>query len=742
MKNKQERRAFLKTLGWGTLATAAVASSIGSTVKTKASDPVSEKYSLKNIEFEFLFDSDIFLGIGAITINGVKIRSGRLPFFAHVISPEAVELVNFKIKNKVVSDDAIIVDFTAQLKNGDNMDWMLHTVRNRKNISDWVEVFHEQPDLTFQLIIKPVTREFESLKAYGFSYQYVYKNASMPIYKITDRGSWELDGSATGNEFWMRNGVVDSLPLFSKKSDFYSTEWYLPGVANPNVFQFHPLQTALQGFTLTSSDKGNLITWATKVSHIRSLFEKWRNKNEIVHIHEHCNDLMPEFTTVPMEVLYVPEVLSRVERANLYNNVRELVHESLHHEIGMRRERITTYGIIEEWTEPDLTRYTQVALPKLLNAGVRNIFITNLCQNVMNTWGLENLCCNVDYIISDTVGEDKLKAFCSNARLGNARVEMWGNTALSTLTELFSHREGKPKGIKFLPYKGSIMEVIDKAESPWVRNPSNAIEADHYTPRFCALNLRDKDIRAYWMKQWKHFHDDLGISGIFLDSSFNMSSDKFTFRQWPMKKGWDGVTLDQKKSGSIYRPEKEPSKLIHTQYFAHLEWVVEMQKMGYYYCAEDLGVFGINRTGPEVVDRMNNLFIWADSYCDFNEKAVKRAGQVPIDVFFKGLAYRLMWKLYWLVDRDELKLGIKDPYAFKLLKIFNEVADFMVNREILPEEKAVVYHKDDVQIVWALADFEMKLKGNATILNHTDNTTTNNTVLNAKMNTVYQLKYA
>ncbi|NJK97422.1 MAG: hypothetical protein HC905_23170 [Bacteroidales bacterium] len=207
-----------------------------------------------------------------------------------------------------------------------------------------------------------------------------------------------------------------------------------------------------------------------------------------------------------MEVLWIPGELDQVGRANLYNHVRELVHEELHRQAGLMRERITTYGIIEEWTEPDFDHYREKGLPKLLEAGVKNVFIPSQCQNDMNTWGLSNMCCNVDFKISETVGEDKLKKFCQAAKAGGVKIEMWGNTVISTTTERFMHRDGRKKGIEFLPFKGSIQEVIAKAESPFIRNASNAIEADHYTPRFCALNLRDKDIREYWLKQWKYFH--------------------------------------------------------------------------------------------------------------------------------------------------------------------------------------------------------------------------------------------
>ncbi len=704
MSTNKHRRDFLKTVGLG--AAALSLPLMGKSAnKPQVLTSINET-AFNGFEFEFKFAGDYFLGIGSVKANGVELRSNKLPMFAHVSTPEAIELVNFKLLKKSVSTESIVLDFSAQKQLGNTMEWMLHTVRNRRNMTDWTKTPEDATDTKFSMVIKPVERKIGKTMAKGFSYQYIFKSDSLAIYKITDRASWEIGGIAKGNELWIRNGVVDSIQEFSDPREFYSTEWYLPGIANPNIFQFHPFQTQFQGFTFTASKEGTLLTWATEVSHIRSLFEKWRGYNQIVHFHEHCNDLANEFKTVPMEVFWIPGGLDRVGRVNLYDSMREVVHEELHKLADLKRERITTYGIIEEWAEPDFDRYRENGLTKLMEAGIKTVFIDNQCQNDMNTWGLSNMCCNVDYKISETVGEDKLKKFCQAAKAGGVRIEMWGNTAISTITERFMHHDGRKKGIEFLPAKNTIMEVLEKAESPFIRNASNAIEADHYTPRFCALNLRDKDIRAYWLKQWKYFHDEVGIEGIFLDSSFNMSSDKFHHAQFDGSKSWVGATLDQKGVTGKYRPEKEPPKLIHSQYLAHLSIVAQMQKDGYHYCGEDMGVFGINRTGPDMIDRISSFPLWADCFCDFDEDAAKKAGFDPMDIFFKGLAYRMMWKVYWDIRKDKLNVGTGNPFAYKLLKAFNEVTDFMFHREILKDENGVIYHKDDTVVLWAFNNFE------------------------------------
>jgi hypothetical protein len=712
------RRDFLKTAGLGV---AALSIPLGVNAKNQTSSPglikSLDKSSLNGFDFEFKFAGDYFLGLGEIKTGGISLRSNRLPMFAQVTTPEAIELVNTRLVNKTINKEGITLDFSIQKQLGNTMEWMLHTVRNRRSMTDWTKGPEDANDTRLTMKIEPVTRKIGKITANGFSYQYLFKSESLAIYKITDRSSWEIGGSAIGNELWMRNGVVESIVKFADRKDFYSTEWYLPGIANPNIFQFHPLQSQFQGFTFTSSKEGTLVTFPNRVSHIRSLFEKWRGGNEIVHFHEHCNDLDNVFETSPVEVLWIPGQLDRVGRANLYNDIREMVHEELHQQIGMKRERITTYGVIEEWAEPDFDRYTSKGVPKLLEAGVKTIFIPSQCQNDMNTWGLSNMCCNVDFKISETVGEEKLKKFCQAAKAGGARVEMWGNTAISSSTERFGYHDGRPKGIQFLPEKGSITEVIRKAKSPFVRNASNAIEADHYTPRFCVLNLRDQDIRTYWLKQWKYFHDEIGIEGIFLDSSFNMSNDKFHHAQFDESKNWGGATLDQKDVTGKMRPASEPPKLIHSQYHAHLSLIAQMQKDGYHYCGEDMGVFGINRTGPDMIDRISTLPLWADCYCDFNEAAAKKAGFEPMEIFFKGLAYRMMWKVYWDIKKDKLELGTSNPLAYKLLKVFNLATEYMYNREILADEKGVIYQLEKTSVLWAFEDFDFPRKNIKSITN-------------------------
>ena len=651
--------------------------------------------SLSNgIQLTLLTRGPEFLGIGQIKAGEIPLRKGRRPMFVEIRNPSGIALSDFAVEKEEIGDSGIVLDFSMKRSQGGPMDWMLHSVRTRYNTTDWTAKPEPAPDTHLQLEIRPVNRTIGGLNYVGFSYQYRYRSGSIPIYKILDRGSWEPGSRAVGNEIWMRNCFVPSLVKIESIEQFHSTEWYLPDCENPNIFQFLPLQTELQGFTFTASARGILVTWATEVAHVRTLIEKPRGADEIVHWHEHCSDLGLELTTSPMEVLWSPGRLDRVGRANAYEAVRELVHETLHAQLGMRRERVSTYGMIEEWGDPDFERYTEKGVPKLLDIPVKTLGLANHFQNNMNVWGVSNMCCTVDYKFPDGFAP-RLKALCDAAKAGGARVEMWGNTSVSSLTEIFSRRNGAEKRIQFLPEEDSFLDVMKKAKAPWVKNPSRAIEADHYTPVFCVMNLRDPDVRAYWLRRWKEAHDEVGIAGIFLDSSFNLSSDKFHFEQLA-ESARGGATADQTDLLGKYRPAVEPSQAILSQYRAHLDLMTEMQRIGYQYCSEDLGVFGIHRHGPGIEARLDCLPIWAECIANFDVPTIRKFEAEPNAIFFRGLAYRMMWAIYWDIQSDRLSFhhggvradhDVPTSWHVSMLRAYNEV--FEVAAGVPPAESAV-----------------------------------------------------
>lgn len=658
------------------------------------------------VAIDLHLDRGRFLGLGAIHAGGVALRGSSTLMKPQLRSPDGLSVTALELIDQQTRGDQLVIELRPWLADDGPMEWMLHEVRPRLRLGDAPP--RPAADTTVQLALSPVDTRLGDHPAVGLRYQYHYASESLRQYRILDQGSWEIKGSAVGNTLWMRNSHAPAIHAIHSREEHYSTEWYLPTASNPNIFQFNPLQTHLQGFSFTAHDTGVLVTWATSPAHIRSIIEKPRGHDAIRHLHEHCQDLALRWSTAPMEVLWLPGERNHVDLINLYNDVREHVHAALHEKAGLRRERVTTYGIIEEWNLPDLDTYRREGLPELLEAGVETVFLPSQFANNMNTLGVANMCCTMDLRVPSSVGEEKLKALCDAALAGGASIEMWGNTALSTLATMLSSGNGHRAIQLDALDEDSTIAHLKRAAQPWVRTPSGAIEADHYTPVFAVMNLRDPAVRAHWNQRWREAYERIGLRGIFLDSSFNLTSDKFHWLANPDTKG-NGGTIDQTHLLHHQRPADEPTPIILSQYMAHLSLVRDMQQMGYRYSGEDLGVFGVNRAGPGIAARLPSLPLWADSLVDFDPGAITEAGEEPDGIFFRGLAYRMMWKLYWCPRRhiltwrqSETKTSDADrptPQQIQWLWVFRQSAGSMQHRHVLPHEAGVLYADDAASAV-------------------------------------------
>ena len=666
-------------------------------------------------------------GIGTVSVGGISLRSGRLPLSPAIRSPDATTFTAWHPLDLQRHADGwdLVLEPTAETSGV--MDWMLHSVRNRVRVGDWSSPQQRMPGTRLTLELRAATRRLGGHDWQGFSYRYRYASDQVEIYRLLDRGSWEIGGDIADNTFWHRGSFAPPEVRFSgSANESFSTEWHLPGIHNPDIFQFIPWQTGGQGFSFTWSEAGVLVTWATDVTHIRSLFEKPKDWKELLHLHEHCSDLGKSLDTVPLEVLFCPGRFDRSAAINLYEAVRDMVWDRLHERAGLRRERVQTYAVVEEWGLPDFARYTEQALPALAPYHPDWIFIPNEFQNDMNTWGVSNMCCTVDLKISAAVGEDHLTAFCAAAQAQGSQVEMWGNTSFSSLSYIFSLRDpirDDPHGrIKHLPFAGSVGELAKRTPQFWVRNASGAIEADHYTPVFCCANLREAAVTSYWHASWRDLRERIGISGIFLDSSFNLSSDKF---HWIGQVGGvGGATVDQTSLLGRTRPEVDAPRAILSQYHAHLQLIADMQRYGYRYSGEDVGLFGVNRSGPDATKRMTAWHLWSESVCEFDAKAIAAAGADPDEIFFTGLAFRVMWILYWQCRQEVVTWRHQGPRDHEdrptaqqtaLLLAFRNLAPDMITREVLPQHAGVHYRHGERHTLWSFRACRMRFAETVTV---------------------------
>lgn len=104
----------------------------------------------------------------------------------------------------------------------------------------------------------------------------------------------------------------------------------------------------------------------------------------------------------------------------------------------------------------------------------------------------------------------------------------------------------------------------------------------------------------------------------------------------------------------------------------------------------------------------------------FDIPAIEAAGYDADEVFFRGLAYRQMWILGWNIADERLSWSYDasgeawqtpTPRQLAWLGAFNAANDAMQRREILPDERGVLYRDRNgaARVLWAFEDTELEL---------------------------------
>ncbi len=667
-------------------------------------------------------------GVGQIKVGGQELLASGKKWICEIRTPEGVELCRYVMIDLIRQGETTILRFRPHARQTRQMEWMVHATRQRLNLQDTDADPTPLPGTTVELELTPVRRTLGSSVARGFRYSWRFSSDNLNIYQILDRAAWSPGGTVCNCEIRQRNCFVNSQEQIQGVDTHWSTEWYLPDCENPNVFQLVPFQTELNGFTFLSGPRGTLLTWTAGVSHIRSLIEKPRGVDAVLHWHQHCADLGARMETVPMEVLWVAGGLDDAQRGNLHERMRELVYSTLHEDLGLAQDRVLTHGMMQEWGNPDLDQYLHRGLPLLLKAGVKEIFVPNWLTQNQAMWNMGNFCANIDYRVAPRFGVDRVKALTEAARAGGARLQMWFGTYVSKMAQLtwdWTSPEGY-EGIVTPPAdERSLGAAIKRASSPWVRDYCGQKDRDHYDNVVC-LNLRDQTISDHIVDAMRRLHDELGLDAIFNDSSFNLSMDKFSYRQ-NIAGSRVGATADQVALLGNRRPAVEPHRQILSQYRAALEMWVRLQKIGYRICGEDIGVFGVHRHGSNSAMRCASPSLWSNCVGEFDSEVIRAAGFDVEMSYFTCMAYRHLWTVNWDMASD--RLGMRDPgdanktairgphdevteYHLGLIRAYNQVEPYLHNRQILPGGQGVMYRSGVVNVFWSFEESRLDLGGN------------------------------
>ena len=219
-----------------------------------------------DLGIELLGRRNAFFGLGAVSHGDVVLRSGQRPMFVEIRNPSGVELVNYCVTRCEVSSQGALVSFSVDRREGGPMEWMVHEVRARYNTADWSRAPRRAEDTVLELELRAVERiigRCDLFRAFPIATTIAAK--AFPSTRFSTAGTWEIGGSAIGNEFWMRNCFVPSITRIESERNSTRPNGISRIVRIPSALQFLRSRRSFRGSPSPRRAEGVLVTWASEV---------------------------------------------------------------------------------------------------------------------------------------------------------------------------------------------------------------------------------------------------------------------------------------------------------------------------------------------------------------------------------------------------------------------------------------------------------------------------------------------
>ncbi len=668
------------------------------------------------VEVQVLKRGKTFLGLGQVRVQGVDLRAEERPILPAIASPDGWQVLNFELAKITERREAVELVLKPRLVLQPKMEWACHAMHQRVPLDDYSEAAWTEPGSELRLTIRADEGKLGDLDAVGFSYAYSWRSRERRVFQILDRATWEIGGKASGNTTIMRGAFQPPVVTFAKRSDTYSTRWYADDCTrNPYIFQFLPLYTQMQGFSFQYHKAGLLVTMRDTPSHVRSLFEKEAGSNVFLHYHQLCGDLAARFDAPAQRVLFVAGKADATARYNQWDALYRQVGAWAHAHYGVRHERAVSRGEMFSWVAVDIDKCTRYGMPMLAEAGVKMVYGPTVWQSEQSEHD-GNVCQILDYAPAKRFGGDAgLKALCDAAHGHGMGVFLWVGSCV-----------------------GHNSPFIHKNPEWFARMQNGQIDNDHYQIDLATWNERNPGLRKYLVDRMGKAKA-LGVDGVFRDSHFNMSTDKFHFHFGKGAAG--GVTADRIEQAGASTGDT-PGQ-IDSLHDASMDLMKEMQhELGFHYVVESTGLFGVAWGGPQHRDYRGYEWLFVDTYRGLDMGAIEAAGDAPEDVWFRSYANRVCCHVTYECEGEKGRLSRWfTPRMSAVMKAYNQVEGHMRGeRTIFADDAGILWRDGDVQVLWAYRAQRLDLGGDSVVQDVIAGTEQATTWLAAVAGGVYRIR--
>jgi len=463
-----------------------------------------KQLTMGDCTFDMLTEGERFDGLGRISIDGMAVRSGRLPLMAYSQSLMGMETADYTLKSIEQTPAKISIHLSVAFRPvpvRQALDWNLDHVLDT---SDWDKP--GAPGRTeVTLHITPASDSFGGVQFRGFAYSWEYSGV-VPLYWILDRASWEIGGDIRGATVYSQSLYVDPSATFDGDTS-WSTELTLAPDAkgNRDILQFWPRWMSLQPFDFQFNNDAVLAGVFENVGMIRSVLKRDSGSCELKTLDRHVFNESTHVQTVPKKILLAVGKRSLASQRDLWTSILDTAKSRALAEIGMKAIPPATCLQQDFWQGHTFDSYRKDLLPAAIATEVASIRLGNINRSNA-TQGLPgNQCESHEYVVAENLGGvPQLKALVDDAKRHGIEVYSWTSTAQSPNSPIFREKRNQP---------GWFVRMEDGRQ----------VFGGTHSTDFQFLSLAHEEPRKYWIDSLKKIKDDTGVTGYFWDMATNVS---------------------------------------------------------------------------------------------------------------------------------------------------------------------------------------------------------------------------
>jgi len=619
------------------------------------------------VSVDVLRGGGVFGGLGVVRAGRRKLRSDELPILPLIRTPDGQEVARLELRHIEPVADGLRLTMLPFMRRSGMAEWRGGDGRQRWDVADWADEPVCDRGGSLVLTLRPVSRQLGGVAFEGFSYAWHYRSRKYPIWRIHDRATWELGGYAAGNRFWMR-GPFNPPRVTLRKAERYTTAgWNRPDDDAPDVRQFQPLMTALQGFAFQFDAQGLLVTVPEALCHCRSIFQKAAGANYFVHWHQLCADLAGSVAFPAMQVLYAADAAAdESARMDQYCGVRHDLETAFRTECGQGMPQGIISGVLHSDAATRVREFER-GLDALVQAGCRRVLMPD--------------------ILAGATPRDPTPERAA--------------TALRRVRRVIdrAHRRGVQVAIP-----------LHETCRPWVMQGCATDDPPEIPPGNLPLEaLLQQDTADLLLAHMQRLRSALAPDTLYcqqacLGAVHELDTD------------WPGPPRPTRGRGHGVQDPRfaETGGLVRSLQSAHLAMQAALHRIGY--TCIPTGLVGMGGTLPDATCShvRGTEFMYRDALPGLPLRDLTASGVTAFHAWFRACAWRAGYVLPCQANqsvRGGLPAWWRKQYAGVNLA-FQSVRDYMLTSHALPHGRGVVWSDGDgeVSVLWTFAEMRWKVQ--------------------------------